>query len=65
MVIMNNSLVNTGLQTLLQAVDFGFFKYMSRSPIAESCGSSTFKFLRTIYSIFHNDPTNDIFTSAI
>lgn len=65
MVIMNNILVNIDLQILLQAIDFGFFKYMSSSTIAESCGSSTFKFLRTIYSIFHNDSTNDIFTSII
>jgi hypothetical protein len=45
---LNNAAVNMGVQVSLLYPDLHSFRYMLRSGIAESCGSSNFSFLRNL-----------------
>ena len=56
--VINNASVNMGVQIPLWDSDFIFFRYIPRSEIVWSYGSSTFNFLRNLYTILNSDCTS-------
>ena len=49
--IVNDATMNTGVHISFQINVFVFFEKISRSGIAQSCGSSVFNFLRKLYTV--------------
>jgi hypothetical protein len=50
--------VNTGLQMSIMHADLCFFRYMLKSGLVGSYGSSVFSLLRLLHVDFHSDCTN-------